>query len=488
VPSPTHAIADFPTPTANSGPDGITTGPDGNLWFTESNSLKIGEINPTSHASTDFPLPTGASPLWITAGSDGNLWFTESNGQVSEIGEINPTSHAIAVFPTPTANSAATGITSGPDGNLWFAEGAVNANKIGQVVPAAPVTAPDLALSGTAPTSVTLGSNLTESFKVTNNGTAGATGVTLTDTLPAGVQFVLATGGITPVNGVVTFSLGSLAPGASASVTIVVTPTAAGALSDTAIVGMDQSDPTAADNSVTLPTTVTPSNTPDNSSAAPDLALSADDPGSAAAGSNVTYTLTVTKRRKARATGVTLTDTLTLTVTNGGTAEATGVTMTDNLPTGVTFVSATGRVQPVDGVLTFVVGNLAPGAKASFRIVVTPKAAGTLTDTARISMDQIDPTPGDNSMTLTTTIASVRLMGIHGQPTRLVLKFGAPIDAGWAQNTGNYQLVQLGGSHPTIRFKSAVYAAAIRTVTLRPVRRLNLRGLFRLTVLGPGTS
>jgi uncharacterized repeat protein (TIGR01451 family) len=418
----------------------------------------------------------------ITAGSDGNLWFTES--VVSQIGEINPTSHAIAEFSTPTANSAPTGITSGPDGNLWFTEGAVNANKIGQLVPAAPVPAPDLALSGKAPTSVTLGSNLTESFTVTNNGTAGATGVTLTDPLPAGVKFVSATGGITPVNGVVTFSLGSLAAGASTSVTIVVTPTTAGAVSDTATVGMDQTDPTPADNSVTLPTTVTPI----NSSAAPDLALSAGAPGSAAAGSNVTYSLTVTNGRSARATGVALTDTLTLTVTNRGTAEATGVTLTDILPTGVTFVSATGGVQPVNGVLTFVIGNFAPGAKASFRIVVTPKAAGTLTDTARVSMNQIDPTPGDNSITLTTKIASVRRLGIHGQPTRLVLKFGAPVDAGWAQNTGNYNLVRLGGSHPAIHFKSAVYAAATRTVTLRPVQRLNLHDLFRLTVLGPGTS
>jgi virginiamycin B lyase len=25
----------FPTPTANSGPTDITSGPDGNLWFTE---------------------------------------------------------------------------------------------------------------------------------------------------------------------------------------------------------------------------------------------------------------------------------------------------------------------------------------------------------------------------------------------------------------------------------------------------------------------
>ena len=36
-------------------------------------------INPTTHAITEFPIPTAARP-WpngITAGPDGNLWFTE---------------------------------------------------------------------------------------------------------------------------------------------------------------------------------------------------------------------------------------------------------------------------------------------------------------------------------------------------------------------------------------------------------------------------
>jgi hypothetical protein len=79
-------------------------------------------------------------------------------------------------------------------------------------------------------------------------------------------------------------------------------------------------------------------------------------------------------------------------------------------------------------------------------------------------------------------------MGIHGQPTTLLIRFGAPVDAGWAQNSGNYHLVRLGGSVRAIRFKSAVYDAATRTVTLRPLHRLNLHHLFRMTVSGWGMS
>jgi uncharacterized repeat protein (TIGR01451 family) len=180
--------------------------------------------------------------------------------------------------------------------------------------------------------------------------------------------------------------------------------------------------------------------------------------------------------------------TYTLTATNNGTANSTGVTVVDTLPSGVTFVSATGGVTPVNGVLTFAVGDLAAGAHVSVSVVVAATGAGTLTDTASVNMNQIDPTPGDDRVSLPTTIASVRRLGIHGQPTALLLAFGAPVDAAWAQNTANYQIVRLGRSHRPIRVNSAVYDDATWTVTLRPVHRLNLHDLFRLAVLGSGTS
>jgi large repetitive protein len=121
----THAIAEFPIPTANSGPIGITTGPDGNLWFTEANANKIAAINPTTHTVTEFALPTaGSQPVGIATGADGTLWFTEVAG--NQVGTINPTTHAVTEFPLPTASSSPIGITAGPDGNLWFTENTHN--------------------------------------------------------------------------------------------------------------------------------------------------------------------------------------------------------------------------------------------------------------------------------------------------------------------------------------------------------------------------
>jgi len=70
-------FTEFLTPTAGVGPTSITTGPDGNLWFTEYEGDNIGRITPNG-TITEFPIPTaGSQPFGITTGPDGNLWFTE---------------------------------------------------------------------------------------------------------------------------------------------------------------------------------------------------------------------------------------------------------------------------------------------------------------------------------------------------------------------------------------------------------------------------
>ena len=62
--------------TVNSDPFGITAGPDGALWFTETFNGKIGRIT-TAGLITEFPVPAKFGQLnMITAGPDGALWFT----------------------------------------------------------------------------------------------------------------------------------------------------------------------------------------------------------------------------------------------------------------------------------------------------------------------------------------------------------------------------------------------------------------------------
>jgi hypothetical protein len=192
--------------------------------------------------------------------------------------------------------------------------------------------------------------------------------------------------------------------------------------------------------------------------------------------------------------------TYTLTVTNNGTGDVTGVTLTDTLPLGVSFVSATGGVAPVRGVLTFHLGGLAAGASSQVTIIVTPTAAGALTDSAAVTMDQADPTPDDNLFVtavtavapsvhvVAPTVTLVERFGIHTRPTTLVLSFDKPLDPARAQDLGDYQLVALVRRGRTVRIRSAVYDPAARTVTLRPARRLMSHRLYRLTVIGTGPS
>ena len=95
-----HAVQMFAPATFNIQPQSITNGPDGNLWFTDGTA--IGEFNPTTHAFTETPIPSGSQSLVITSGSDGNLWFTEfPSAGATNLGEINPTTHAISESVAP---------------------------------------------------------------------------------------------------------------------------------------------------------------------------------------------------------------------------------------------------------------------------------------------------------------------------------------------------------------------------------------------------
>lgn len=70
----------------------------------------------------------GAWPYSITPGPDGNLWFSESNA--NQIAKITP-SGVITEYTIPTLNSMPRGIATGPDSNIWFTEYA--GNKIGRI-------------------------------------------------------------------------------------------------------------------------------------------------------------------------------------------------------------------------------------------------------------------------------------------------------------------------------------------------------------------
>ena len=95
---------------------------------------------------------------------------------------------------------------------------------------------PTLQISQDAPSPVVADSNMSFTVHVTNPGTAGQTGVTVTDTPPANTIFQSAQPSQGSCSGTttVTCALGSLAGGASATVTLTVTPIQPGTISNAA--------------------------------------------------------------------------------------------------------------------------------------------------------------------------------------------------------------------------------------------------------------
>jgi virginiamycin B lyase len=122
-------MSEFTVPTAAAVPFGITTGPDGALWFTEKSANKIGRITTDGAVAEPRVLANGAEPYDIVTGPDDKLWFTEESGNA--IGNLT-TAGTLNETTVPTANAYPRGIAAGSDGALWFTE--FGTNKIGRIL------------------------------------------------------------------------------------------------------------------------------------------------------------------------------------------------------------------------------------------------------------------------------------------------------------------------------------------------------------------
>jgi len=252
------------------------------------------------------------------------------------------------------------------------------------------VAAADLAIDKRAPGAVVAGDPLVFTIEVTNDGPSTATGVVVTDVLPAGVTFVSSSIGCVqgPV-GTLTCSLGTIAPGGV--VTFTITTTVSGALAP----GTDLVNTATVNSPVADPD---PSNDQDQTTTTVALRTQADisvikrAPSTVQPGGGITYLLQVT---------------------NGGPATAVDVELVDTLPAGVTFVTASPgctNTPPGSQTVRCDLGDLAPGAFRNILItgqVGAGVALGTvLTNTAVVTSTTPDPDAGDNSDSASTTVTS----------------------------------------------------------------------------------
>ena len=319
----------------------------------------------------------------------------------------NPTSGIAVVFSVGGVNSANGAATTDADGHASFCYTGTHAggDTIGAFADTdgsgvqngseptgsaaktwtAPAAAADLSVSKSdSPDPVNVGSTLTYTITVKNNGPQSAQSVKLVDTLPGGLTYLSTTtsrGSCSRSGAVVTCQLGTLASGATATIKICVKTTVAGTVTNTAVVSSSTSDPNGANNTDSELTTV---QAPQQKA---DLSVSkSDSPDPVNVGSTLTYTITVK---------------------NNGPQSAQSVKLVDTLPGGLTYLSTTtsrGSCSRSGAVVTCQLGTLASGATATIKICVKTTVAGTVTNTAVVSSSTSDPNGANNTDTEATTV------------------------------------------------------------------------------------
>ncbi len=244
--------------------------------------------------------------------------------------------------------------------------------------------------------------NVTFTITLTNGGPDNATGVVVTDLLPAGLTFVSATpSGTTTYNsGTGVWTVGALNSAASATLSVVATATTVGAKVNTAqVTAVDQFD----------------------SDSTPNNGIGTEDDQASVTVTPAVADLSLTKTVNNATPNANQNVTFTITVTNGGAANATGVVVTDLLPAGLTFVSATpsqGTYNNTTGVWT--IGAINSAANVTLSVVATATTQGAKVNTAQVTAaDQFDSdsTPNNSvgteddqaSVTVTPAIADLSL-------------------------------------------------------------------------------
>ena len=236
-----------------------------------------------------------------------------------------------------------------------------------------------------APDPVISGSNITYTLVVTSSGTRALTNVVITDPIPANTTFVGATGGGTLSAGVVTWTIATLASGASQTLTLTV-QIGAGVANGTVVI-----------NTASATSTQTP--TPTQST----TTTTVQSPVSFATSSKTVNFGTATP-------GTTLT--YTIVVINSGGNPATGVVVNDTIPPNTTYVigsiTGTGANAAGNPNLVWNVGNVAAGASATLTYQVTinnpvPAGTSTITNTASVASNQ---TVAVNTSTATTNVTA----------------------------------------------------------------------------------
>ncbi|MDR3634200.1 MAG: Calx-beta domain-containing protein [Isosphaeraceae bacterium] len=337
-------------------------------------------------------VPGSSTPGWSASGQT----LTTS---VVQLAAGNSTTLTVVVTPNPAAVSPITdagSVTNTASVAANETDSTMSNNTASISVGVTPVAV--LTVTGSAtPNTVSAGSNIVYTFKVTNTGPSTANDVLFSDPIPVNESYISAVSsqGLSPssLNNTVTAKLGTIAPNQSATVTITLQPTGAagnvGTVTNTASATADEA-PAGPWPSATVVTGVTPS---------ADVSVNIQAfPSPARVHGTLTYIVTAA---------------------NAGPSDASDVVLTDLLDAGV----VAGTITPSQGsfvlsgqTITADLGKIVAGGSATLTIVVTPQSAGTVTDSASV-VDSVaaetDPNTSNNSASITTQVSPSADVGIQ---------------------------------------------------------------------------
>jgi uncharacterized repeat protein (TIGR01451 family) len=293
---------------------------------------------PATHVQVNDALP------------DGLLTTDKKRAVTADVGDLGPGQSKELRF---TVNASKTGkyentVTAKADGGLTA-----------EATCTTVVTKPELQVTKKGPESRYIGRPAVYEITVKNTGDAPARDTILTDTVPAGTEFTQASDGGKFASGVVTWSLGTLEPGASKKVTVTLKPTAAGTVKNVATAKAYCAEASA---EASMPV----------KGVAAILLECVDDPDPIEVGGQLTYTIIVT---------------------NQGTAPDTNIVIECTLPAGEEYVSSDGPTKAAISGKTVKfspIPSLAPKAKLAYKVVVKGVKEGDVRFKTELTSDCIE--------------------------------------------------------------------------------------------------
>jgi uncharacterized repeat protein (TIGR01451 family) len=239
------------------------------------------------------------------------------------------------------------------------------------------------------PAAVQVGDETTFTVSVLNRGPDPATGVVVTDTLPAGLTYVSHTGDGAFDSDTFVWTIGDLAVDATASLEFVVTVDEVGTFTNVAEVTAHNEDDVDS----------TPGNGTDNDEDDWDDAtvIATEEPPQPI---DIELTKIVDKPAPDFTVAIDEVATFTVTVVNKGPADASGVVVTDTLPAGLNYVSHSGDGSFDSTSLVWTIGDLPVDGEANLVLVTKADDVGEYTNVAEVTAHNevdVDSTPGNGT-------------------------------------------------------------------------------------------